>query len=308
MSHVPQHGTPQSPEASGILREPWDRLLAMLGVILVAAALGRIGAALARQELTFALLLVPVSLSAWWFSFAATVVVALCGAATYWLFAPRGEGELALLSFMAFVLNWLLLCGYGWLVARVRTSQQRVTEVSHTDPLTGQNNRSGFLESLQAEIDRSRRRGYGLAVAFLDCDNFKAWNDTRGHKAGDELLQEVAHLLARTTRSYDVVARLGGDEFAVLLPDIPLDHVTRTLDRLMQSLRDLAVSREWPVSFSMGAIACERPEGTATEVLDQADQLMYEAKRAGKDQLVVRLERLPGERAFPHAPIRLGPR
>jgi diguanylate cyclase (GGDEF)-like protein len=148
------------------------------------------------------------------------------------------------------------------------------------DPLTGLYNRRFAEQRLAAEVARSERRGHPLTVLTLDLDNFKEINDTYGHPAGDQVLQEFALRLNHVIRGSDLAVRLGGDEFLVVLPECTLEQLKLVLERLNAFELDWQ-GKKIPVSFSAGwknYELGERPE----EMLARADQALYERKRATK--------------------------
>jgi diguanylate cyclase (GGDEF)-like protein len=155
-----------------------------------------------------------------------------------------------------------------------------------TDFLTGVTNRRGFYESLTREIERSRRYRAPLTLLYLDCDEFKTVNDTRGHAAGNQLLVATASVLKANTRAVDVVGRLGGDEFAVMLAETPAQRSAEIVARLQRELGAALAPGMPAVTFSIGAITFDGAPPDPTEALRIADSLMYEAKRAGKDRAV----------------------
>jgi diguanylate cyclase (GGDEF)-like protein/PAS domain S-box-containing protein len=182
-----------------------------------------------------------------------------------------------------------------------RRLNERLTSSARTDALTHLPNRAVVMERLQRAIDHGRRHpGYGFAVLFMDFDRFKQVNDTLGHGAGDELLRQVAERLLCALRPGDAVARLddgsrvaariGGDEFVVVLEGV---HDAQTVgviaDRLLADLSEPYVLGSTPVQsgVSLGVVLARGGEGTADEVLRNADTAMYEAKRAGRGRWVM---------------------
>src|ERR1700736_6183522 len=148
------------------------------------------------------------------------------------------------------------------------------------DPLTGLYNRRFAEQRLAAEVSRSERRGHPLTVMTLDLNNFKEINDTYGHPAGDQALQEFASRLNKVIRGSDLAVRLGGDEFLVLLPECTAEQLQLVLDRLSSFELDWQ-GHKIPVTFSAGWKDYEkgnRPE----EMLARADQALYTSKRATK--------------------------
>jgi len=158
-------------------------------------------------------------------------------------------------------------------------------QLARTDPLTHIPNRRAFLEMAEVELERSRRTGYPITLAYIDADDFKLVNDQLGHAQGDALLLAVASALRTGTRSIDGVARLGGDEFGLLLVDTDGPSAEVLVERLRLAV-DLALARSnWEATFSVGAATFITPPRSLDEMLSHADRLMYEAKRAGKNSV-----------------------
>lgn len=155
----------------------------------------------------------------------------------------------------------------------------RLERVARTDDLTGLANRRSWDEHLRREVSRARRDGAPLAVAVLDIDHFKRYNDRYGHQAGDRLLKEVAANWQRRIRDTDILARYGGEEFALALPGAGSDHAKQLLERLRA-----ATPRNERVSAGVVQWDGQEDEGS---LLDRADQALYVAKRAGRDRVVV---------------------
>ena len=160
------------------------------------------------------------------------------------------------------------------------------------DRLTRLWNARYLYEALEREIARCRRYGRPFGLLVLDLDGFKAVNDSRGHAAGDEVLQVVARVLHENCRVTDVPARLGGDEFAVILPEAS----SLTVPRYAAKLVDLVARAPFPpggppVTASIGGVAFERAPGSVKAALAQADVAMYTAKREGKNRYAVAVAR-----------------
>ncbi|HYD80289.1 MAG TPA: GGDEF domain-containing protein [Paucimonas sp.] len=173
--------------------------------------------------------------------------------------------------------------------SRLRASYERVRHQSKSDTLTGCLNKRGFSEQLQMEIDRYKRYGHPFALAYFDCDNFKAVNDTQGHHAGDTLLMEIGRVLQAELRTVDSAGRLGGDEFAVLLRETDADAAQRAIEFMKRTLDTAMRTHRWPVGFSIGVASFDKPPENAAKALALADALMYEVKRHGKGN--VRIQR-----------------
>jgi diguanylate cyclase (GGDEF)-like protein len=163
-------------------------------------------------------------------------------------------------------------------------------ERSLHDSLTGLANRSLFFDRVSHGIARlSRRPGAMVAVLFIDLDNFKAVNDNLGHARGDRLLTLVAERLRTVVRVMDTVARLGGDEFALLLEDLTSAEgalvVAERARSLMAKPFDLS-GQSVNVSASIGVALRADPTASVDELVNEADEAMYEAKRAGRNRVV----------------------
>jgi diguanylate cyclase (GGDEF)-like protein/PAS domain S-box-containing protein len=169
-------------------------------------------------------------------------------------------------------------------VSQRRELEHQLTDQAFHDSLTGLPNRALFGDRLEHAVTRSTRVGNPLAVLFIDLDDFKAVNDTLGHREGDELLRYVAAELAQCVRHSDTVARLGGDEFAVLMEDATVGEALEAADRIQQRLRTpvMVQGSEIVVSASVGVAATDELVGEGAELMRNADIAMYSAKTEGK--------------------------
>ncbi|MDX6410075.1 MAG: hypothetical protein QOE13_3146 [Gaiellaceae bacterium] len=177
--------------------------------------------------------------------------------------------------------------GRVWSFHDVTDTKRLEAELAHQafhDSLTALANQALFRDRVDHAVARNDRQAAGLAVLFLDLDNFKTVNDSLGHVSGDEVLVAVAERLGCCIRDSDTVARLGGDEFAVLLEDLAaVDDVTQLADRIIALLQrpfHLA-GREVVIGASIG-IALDGPGIDSGQLLRNADIAMYTAKRRGK--------------------------
>ena len=151
------------------------------------------------------------------------------------------------------------------------------------DPVTGLANRRAFFRGARREIDRAGRTHNPMALAFIDVDDFKSFNDTHGHEMGDELLSLLGHVLHAETRSIDIAARFGGDEFVVLLPDTNSSSAREIVGRTHELLAVAARERGWDVTCSIGVAVFNRPPASVDDMLREADRHMYRAKKGGKN-------------------------
>ena len=159
------------------------------------------------------------------------------------------------------------------------------------DSLTGLYNRRYMQEFLERELHRARRRRRPLAVMMLDLDNFKHYNDTFGHPAGDEVLRLVGDTLLRAVRTDDLACRYGGEEFSVILPECSLQQAAARAEEIRARLKELHMERasEIPsvVTVSIGVAAFDETTDKGNLLLKFADDALYQAKRAGRDRVVV---------------------
>jgi diguanylate cyclase (GGDEF)-like protein/PAS domain S-box-containing protein len=168
-----------------------------------------------------------------------------------------------------------------------KAAQDALTHRALHDPLTGLPNRALFTDRLEHALTDAARTGLRSGLVYLDLDGFKHVNDTAGHAAGDELLQQVAARLRQCLRPGDTLARLGGDEFAVLCPGSS-GAVALVAERLLQALRAPVVlpAGTYSVSASLG-VTLTLAQDSAEAAVQRADAAMYAAKRGGKDQVRV---------------------
>ncbi|WP_316675449.1 PAS domain S-box protein [uncultured Tolumonas sp.] len=155
------------------------------------------------------------------------------------------------------------------------------------DVLTKLPNRRAFTFLLDNAINTASQKDKGLALLFLDLDNFKTFNDTYGHEFGDRVLTCFADVIKGTIRETDIVARLAGDEFTVILTELnhPDEGVHQICDKLLTALKEVQMIEQTPVtlSASIGAAICYAGDKTSIDVLmSKADAAMYRAKEAGK--------------------------
>jgi diguanylate cyclase (GGDEF)-like protein/PAS domain S-box-containing protein len=168
-----------------------------------------------------------------------------------------------------------------------RDLEQQLRHQALHDPLTGLPNRALVLDRAERMLASAKRTHGSVSLLFIDLDNFKEINDGFGHATGDELLAAVASRLSRVTRDADTVGRLGGDEFVVLVENGTLSDASELLAERVQAVLHPAVKldgREYLVSASIGIATAS--EGSAENLLQEADLAMYKAKSSGKNRCV----------------------
>jgi len=155
---------------------------------------------------------------------------------------------------------------------------REVEEMARSDALTGLPNRRALDEALPREMARARRSGLPLCLAIVDIDHFKAYNDSHGHLVGDVLLRDCAVAWDGELRGEDMLVRFGGEEFLVVLPDCAPEDAAEIVERLRAATPD-------EQTCSAGLVLWD-PAESIEDVLARADAALYEAKGAGRDQLV----------------------
>ena len=173
-------------------------------------------------------------------------------------------------------------------VAKLHQELNAFSEQARHDTLTGALNRKGLDEAMQRELVEVRRKETPLCVALLDVDNFKLFNESKGHDVGDAALSHLVAVTRECMRAQDTLARFGGEEFVILMPDTPLDMGVDAMTRLQRALTRrffLAGSEKILITFSAG-VAQLAAEETGDEAIARADQAMYLAKRAGKNRVL----------------------
>jgi diguanylate cyclase len=174
-------------------------------------------------------------------------------------------------------------------IKELENALEQVSEKVREDQLTGVLNRRGLDEAFEREATRADRSQTPLCIALLDIDNFKRLNDSLGHLAGDQALIHLTNVIKESLRPSDSVARYGGEEFVIVLPDIDLDQAELTISRLQRELTKkffLYNDERVLVTFSAG-VTLRSPAEEQADVIGRADKAMYQAKQAGKNQVVV---------------------
>jgi diguanylate cyclase (GGDEF)-like protein len=198
--------------------------------------------------------------------------------------ATLGNGLTYLASFL-----FPLGAGFGFLLAHLERTAHQLQVLATIDSLTGCANRGLFDAMLRHAIERSNREGTPMSLVLMDIDHFKQLNDAHGHPAGDTMLRALGAALRLRVRASDVLARTGGEEFAVILANTDAAGSRRAAEELRRTVEALAVtsSRGEPlrVTVSIGVVTHAAGAATTPDSLYAlADQLLYRAKRAGRDR------------------------
>jgi diguanylate cyclase (GGDEF)-like protein len=239
------------------------------------------------------LFLLPVSFATWLRGW--RTGLAFSGlAALSWLLARTPAG---LPGAHPLVTAWNALAVFGFLsfaafsLAALRRSREREDELTRTDLLTGLLDGKGFVEQAGQQVRTALRYRRPLTLACLGVDDFNTLNARFGRDAGDAVLISIARTLKQVLRGADLVARLGGDEFGILLPETGSAQALPALRKVQTALRE--ATEGWPITFSIGAVTCDHAPCAHGEFMSRAEDLMFEVKRDGKNDL--RLEVLEAE-------------
>lgn len=161
-----------------------------------------------------------------------------------------------------------------------------IIELSITDALTGLYNRRHLKSVLENEINRCARNKHSFSMILMDLDLFKDYNDNFGHLSGDEALRRVAKCIQFVGRKVDTATRFGGDEFAMVLPDTNVHGALKIAKRIASEVNNLSGLRS-SITLSMGVASLKASEYTAEELIQHADQALYNAKQSGRDKTCV---------------------
>lgn len=223
------------------------------------------------------------------------------------LFQAATHKQIALLG-VGHGIVWLLgmtglYIGYRGLLRRTKERDQAEQELKRvnaileaqaaTDSLTGICNRRRFLELIHVELLEAKRYGMPLALIFFDIDHFKAINDTYGHAAGDEVLQELTRIISGMIRHTDIFARFGGEEFIILVQNNDVKSARDMAEKMRSQLAHSNFPKVGTVTCSFG-VAQYYPNDTVETLITRADDAMYAAKQGGRNRVETRCDCNPG--------------
>ena len=175
-------------------------------------------------------------------------------------------------------------------LSRRKRNEDTLRSLAHTDPLTGAVNRRGFDESLAAELHRWTDEQEQFSLVMIDADHFKGVNDAHGHAGGDAVLIALTHACRELLREADTFARVGGEEFAILLPATDRAGARATAERVRVAVEGLRVAFGGGVirfTVSLGVAQMDESAKSAEALVAWADEALYEAKRRGRNRVVL---------------------
>ena len=270
-------------QAIGKIGQPWWVVIAsvlIVGIGLLDFTSG--------YELAFSLFyLLPIMVVAWFVGRKAGLLFSLL-ASLFWFTADYFSGHVysnPLFYFWNTAIRLAFFVIVVLLLSALQNALENEKALARIDRLTGAMNGDFLYFILQSEIDLQQRYKGVFTLAYLDLDNFKPVNDEYGHVAGDQLLKQVVYMIRSNTRRTDVVARMGGDEFSILLRKTDIEEARVVIARIQQGLLSEMQKNHLPVTFSMGVVTYRSPVKTTDELLKMADDLMYEVKRSGKNNV-----------------------
>jgi diguanylate cyclase (GGDEF)-like protein len=258
-----------------------SKVLLFSGLLAVVLLIGIIDYA-TGAELAFSVFyLFPVGIAAWYIGLEAGISLSILSALAWYIadtlartvpyenpFIPAWNTGVRLMTFLITTVLFYVL----------RSTLEREAQNARIDPLTGAPNTRAFYEAAEMQISMLKRYQRPFSILYLDIDDFKELNDMHGHSAGDSALKTVVHTLRQNLRVGDIIARLGGDEFVILLTEADARAAEIVSSRVQSAIRS-----KLTLTCSMGVISCVSPPRSVDELVRKADNLMYEAKRLGKD-------------------------
>jgi diguanylate cyclase (GGDEF)-like protein len=172
----------------------------------------------------------------------------------------------------------------------LRHANERLSELALTDSLTRIANRRALFRRFQEEVHRAERYGRSIAVAMVDVDHFKSFNDMEGHLCGDESLKKIAAVLSSNLRKTDFVGRYGGEEFIVLVPETQLAQAMETFVRLKSAVEGTVFQGREKAAYltvSLGVSLYPKHGDNPKALIEAADHALFEAKQGGRNRIVV---------------------
>lgn len=268
--------------------ERYSKVVIVVISLLLTVLVG-FGDYLAGPEISFSIFYVlPVAVASWYGSRTAGFLIAMAAAGTLniveMMSGVQHSHPLIVYWNAAASLGMVVILAY--LFSNLRERLQKERELADTDSLTQACNRRRFYQHAENEIQRAQRYRHPFTIAYIDLDDFKIVNDSYGHETGDDLLRTVVSVMNDNARETDIVARLGGDEFAILFIETGSQTAASALEKIRAHLMMAMQRAGWPVTFSIGMVTYEAAPTDVRQVLRQVDEMMYVAKKNGKNRII----------------------
>jgi diguanylate cyclase (GGDEF)-like protein len=241
-----------------------------------------------EYEFTFSILYILPVMAAAWFGKKSSGIIISVFAAIVWFVGDLFSGRSYSQPFIPYIntaARIILFMAFSVLVNTVRNFLVMEIKLAHEDFLTKISNSRGFFKYVEMELKRLKRYKEPFTVVYFDVDNFKSVNDMYGHKAGDMLLVDIAHIIRKHIRPTDMVARLGGDEFGILLIESGPVKAKKITGKIYRMLNDAMRKKHSFITFSFGVVTFLKPTRSVDDVIKKSDDLMYDAKHGGKNRI-----------------------
>jgi diguanylate cyclase (GGDEF)-like protein len=205
------------------------------------------------------------------------------------IYSPYPYG---LFSWSAQISRLIMMLTASALSLALVSRSQRLLQMATSDHLTGLFNRGYVDDRFAIELSRARRYGKQLSIAVIDADRFKSLNDTHGHSAGDLVLRTIGSMLRESFRQSDTAGRYGGEEFVVILPETDMEAAQRKVERLREQVANTPIAlptrgEKIRMTISAGLASYPQDGEDAAELLALADERMFQAKREGRNRVVI---------------------
>lgn len=247
---------------------------------------------LSGHELSMSLFyLGPVAVAGWYAGRPTGVAIAVLSCASWYIADMAAWHQYSHPAIP--IWNALVRFGFflvtGLLLTALRKSLLGQQHLARTDALTGLYGRRSFEDRLAHDLALAQRRKSALTLAYVDLDDFKTVNDSRGHAEGDRVSKTVGRVLMSAVRTSDTAARLGGDEFALMFPHTDAGGARNVIAKVRSGLQAALGASDLRVTCSIGVVTSLDPASSPQGLLAVADALMYEVKRGGKGDVSFRV-------------------
>jgi diguanylate cyclase (GGDEF)-like protein len=242
--------------------------------------------------------LIPIFLIVWNSGFwAGTAYSFFCTVVIEWVEVVQTGHAFAGAQFFNACANMVFFTAFSFVLDKLNKNLEVITRMAERDGLTNLLNFNAFIQRAEQALVEAIHRQESVTVAYFDVDNFKKINDSLGHREGDEVLRMVGHAPLALLRETDLYGRVGGDEFVILLPGLSPEEAGKKLSEIFERLGRSLWEKQKTVTFSLGAVTFLPPPPNCKNAIHEADQLMYQAKRNGKNRLLHNV--MSGERFGP---------